>query len=64
MRRRALTYSNALRARGIGFEIVPGITAATAAAGLRLSLTRRGIARAQRAVLRRTPSGDGFLLSG
>jgi uroporphyrin-III C-methyltransferase len=37
---------DALRAAGINFEIVPGITAATAvAAGLQLSLTRRGIAR-------------------
>jgi uroporphyrin-III C-methyltransferase len=44
---RATEEMDALRARGIGFEIVPGITAATAAAaGLRLSLTRRGIARA------------------
>lgn len=43
---RATEEMDALRAAGIGFEIVPGITAATAAAaGLQLSLTRRGIAR-------------------
>jgi len=43
---RATEEMDALRAAGIGFEVVPGITAATAvAAGLRLSLTQRGIAR-------------------
>ncbi len=43
---RATEEMEALRAAGIGFEIVPGITAATAAAAsLQLSLTRRGIAR-------------------
>jgi uroporphyrin-III C-methyltransferase len=43
---RASEEMDALRAHGIGFEVVPGITAATAAAAaLGLSLTRRGIAR-------------------
>lgn len=43
---RASEEMEALRAYGIGFEVVPGVTAATAAAAaLGLSLTRRGIAR-------------------
>ena len=43
---RATEEMDALRAAGIVFEVVPGITAATAAAsGLQLSLTQRGIAR-------------------
>ncbi len=43
---RATEEMEALRDHGIGFEIIPGITAATAAAAnLSLSLTRRGIAR-------------------
>ncbi len=43
---RASEEMEALRAHGIGFEVVPGVTAATAAAAaLGLSLTRRGIAR-------------------
>ncbi len=43
---RATEEMEALRHAGIGFEIVPGITAAsTAAAMLELSLTQRGIAR-------------------
>ena len=43
---RATEEIDALRAHGIGFEVVPGVTAATAAAAsLKLSLTRRGIAR-------------------
>jgi uroporphyrin-III C-methyltransferase len=43
---RATEEMEALRAHGVSFEVVPGITAATAAAAsLRLSLTRRGISR-------------------
>ena len=43
---RATEEMDALDAHGIGYEIVPGITAATAAAAqLGLSLTKRGIAR-------------------
>jgi uroporphyrin-III C-methyltransferase len=43
---RATEEMEALRAAKIDFDIVPGITAASAAAaGLRLSLTQRGIAR-------------------
>jgi uroporphyrin-III C-methyltransferase/precorrin-2 dehydrogenase/sirohydrochlorin ferrochelatase/uroporphyrin-III C-methyltransferase len=43
---RATEEMEALRAEHIDFEIIPGITAATAAAArLELSLTRRGIAR-------------------
>jgi len=43
---RATEEMDALRAYGIGFEVVPGVTAATAAAAsLSLSLTRRGISR-------------------
>jgi uroporphyrin-III C-methyltransferase len=43
---RATEEMDALRAHGIDFEVVPGVTAATAAAAsLKLSLTRRGIAR-------------------
>ena len=43
---RATEEMTALKARGILFEVVPGITAATAAsASLNLSLTQRGIAR-------------------
>jgi uroporphyrin-III C-methyltransferase len=43
---RATEEMEALRAHDISFEVVPGITAATAAAAsLRLSLTRRGISR-------------------
>jgi uroporphyrin-III C-methyltransferase/precorrin-2 dehydrogenase/sirohydrochlorin ferrochelatase/uroporphyrin-III C-methyltransferase len=43
---RASEEMNALAAAGIEFEVVPGITAATAAAAsLKLSLTRRGVAR-------------------
>jgi uroporphyrin-III C-methyltransferase/precorrin-2 dehydrogenase/sirohydrochlorin ferrochelatase/uroporphyrin-III C-methyltransferase len=43
---RATEEMDSLDAAGIDYEIVPGITAATAAAaGLRLSLTQRGIAR-------------------
>ncbi|MDD2706227.1 MAG: uroporphyrinogen-III C-methyltransferase [Acidocella sp.] len=43
---RATEEMEALRAAGIGFEVVPGITAASAAASvLQVSLTRREIAR-------------------
>jgi uroporphyrin-III C-methyltransferase len=43
---RATEEMVALDAAGIAYEVVPGITAATAAAaGLKLSLTQRGIAR-------------------
>jgi uroporphyrin-III C-methyltransferase len=43
---RATEEMAALRAHGIGFEVVPGITAATAAAAaIAVSLTQRGIAR-------------------
>ena len=43
---RATEEMEALRAQGIGFEVVPGVTAATAAAAaLQLSLTRRGVSR-------------------
>jgi len=43
---RAAEEMAALDAAGIGYEIVPGVTAATAAAAsLQISLTRRGIAR-------------------
>jgi len=43
---RATEEMNALRAHGIGFTVVPGITAATAAAAsLECSLTRRAVAR-------------------
>jgi len=43
---RATEEMEALDAAGIAYEIVPGVTAATAAAAtLKLSLTRRGIAR-------------------
>jgi uroporphyrin-III C-methyltransferase/precorrin-2 dehydrogenase/sirohydrochlorin ferrochelatase/uroporphyrin-III C-methyltransferase len=43
---RATEEMDALRLAGIRFEVVPGVTAATAAAaGLQLSLTRRGVAR-------------------
>jgi uroporphyrin-III C-methyltransferase len=43
---RATEEMNALAAAGLAFEVVPGITAATAAAAaLQVSLTQRGIAR-------------------
>ena len=43
---RATEEMNALDAIGIAYEIIPGVTAATAAAAsLKLSLTRRGVAR-------------------
>ena len=43
---RATEEMGALRAAGIGFEVIPGVTAATAAAAvLHCSLTRRGVAR-------------------
>jgi uroporphyrin-III C-methyltransferase/precorrin-2 dehydrogenase/sirohydrochlorin ferrochelatase/uroporphyrin-III C-methyltransferase len=43
---RATEEMDALRAHGVDFEVVPGVTAATAAAAaLHLSLTRRGVSR-------------------
>ncbi|MDE8346634.1 MAG: uroporphyrinogen-III C-methyltransferase, partial [Acidocella sp.] len=43
---RATEEMEALRDAGIGFKIIPGVTAATAAAAaLKLSLTKRGVAR-------------------
>jgi uroporphyrin-III C-methyltransferase len=43
---RATEEMNALAAAGLDFEVVPGVTAATAAAAsLQLSLTKRGVAR-------------------
>jgi uroporphyrin-III C-methyltransferase/precorrin-2 dehydrogenase/sirohydrochlorin ferrochelatase/uroporphyrin-III C-methyltransferase len=43
---RATEEMDALRAHSVSFEVVPGVTAATAAAAaLQLSLTRRGVAR-------------------
>lgn len=43
---RATEEMDALRGAGIGFEVIPGVTAATAAAAaLQCSLTRRGVAR-------------------
>ncbi len=49
----------ALRAAGIGYEVVPGVTAALAAsAGLGVSLTQRGIARAVTFVTARVGAGE------
>ncbi len=43
---RATEEMEALQAAGIGFEVIPGVTAATAAAAaMRVSLTKRGVAR-------------------
>ena len=42
---RAQEEIDALRRAGVEFEIVPGVTAATAAAELGVSLTRRGLSR-------------------
>src|SRR6266478_5103647 len=56
---RAQEEIDALRAAGIDFEIVPGVTAATAAsAELGVSLTRRGFARHVAFVTRRTAKGE------
>jgi len=56
---RAQEEIDALRGAGIDFEIVPGVTAATAtAAELGLSLTRRGLARHVVFVTPRTAKGE------
>jgi uroporphyrin-III C-methyltransferase len=56
---RAQEEIDALRAAGIAFEIVPGVTAATAAAAqLGVSLTRRGVARTVAFVTPRTGAGE------
>ena len=56
---RAQEEIDALRRAGIDFEIVPGVTAATAAAAeLGVSLTRRGIARHVVFVTPRTAQGE------
>jgi uroporphyrin-III C-methyltransferase len=56
---RAQEEIDALRAAGIAFEIVPGVTAATAAsAELGVSLTRRGLARSVAFVTPRTGAGE------
>jgi uroporphyrin-III C-methyltransferase len=56
---RAQEEIDALRRAGVDFEIVPGVTAATAAAAeLGVSLTRRGIARHVAFVTPRTAEGE------
>src|SRR5216683_7252512 len=56
---RAQEEIDALRKAGIDFEVVPGVTAATAAsAELRVSLTRRGLARHVAFVTPRAGSGE------
>ena len=56
---RAQEEIDALRAAGIAFEIVPGVTAALAAASdLEVSLTRRGIARSVTMVTPRVGEGE------
>jgi len=56
---RATEEMAALRAAGIGFEVVPGITAATAAAAsLQVSLTKRGISRGLHIITGHDESGD------
>jgi uroporphyrin-III C-methyltransferase len=56
---RAQEEIDALRRAGIDFEIVPGVTAATAAgAELGVSLTRRGLARSVAFVTPRTGAGE------
>ena len=51
--------SGALRAAGIGFEVVPGVTAALAAsAELGISLTRRGLARSVAFLTPRVGAGE------
>jgi uroporphyrin-III C-methyltransferase len=56
---RAQEEIDALRRAGIGFEVVPGVTAATAAAAeLGVSLTRRGLSRHVAFVTPRTGQGE------
>jgi uroporphyrin-III C-methyltransferase len=56
---RAQEEIDALRAAGIAFEIVPGVTAASAAAAqLGVSLTRRGVARKVAFVTPRAGAGE------
>jgi len=56
---RAQEEIDALRKAGVDFEIVPGVTAATAAAAeLGLSLTRRGLARHVAFVTPRAAEGE------
>ena len=56
---RAQEEIDALRAAGIDFEIVPGVTAASAAgAELGVSLTRRGMSRSVAFVTPRTGAGE------
>jgi uroporphyrin-III C-methyltransferase len=56
---RAQEEIDALRKAGVDFEIIPGVTAATAAAAeLGVSLTRRGIARHVVFVTPRTAEGE------
>ena len=56
---RAQEEIDALRAAGIAFEIVPGVTAASAAsAELQVSLTRRGVARKVAFVTPRAGEGE------
>jgi uroporphyrin-III C-methyltransferase len=56
---RAHEEIDALRRAGIDFEIVPGVTAATAVgAELGVSLTRRGLARSVALVTPRTGAGE------
>ena len=57
---RAQEEIDALRAEGIEFEVVPGVTAALAAgAALGVSLTRRGVARSVAFVTPRVGAGEG-----
>jgi uroporphyrin-III C-methyltransferase len=56
---RAQEEIDALRAAGVGFEIVPGVSAASAAAAqLGVSLTRRGVARKVAFVTPRAGAGE------
>jgi len=56
---RAQEEIDALAAAGVDFEIVPGVTAALAAAAdLKLSLTRRGVARSLTLVTPRVGEGE------
>jgi uroporphyrin-III C-methyltransferase len=56
---RAQEEIDALAAAGVAFEVVPGVTAALAAASdLKLSLTRRGVARSVTMVTPRVGEGE------